>query len=118
MKLSDFDFDLPEELIATRPAKPRSSARLLLAEGDAIADRVVTDLVEILRPGDRLVLNDTKVIPARLFGERRRETADGAGVARIETLLISREGPETWAALARPAKRLRVGDRQSPPNWR
>ena len=77
MKLSDFDFDLPEDLIATRPARPRSSARLLLAQGETIADRVVTDLVEILRPGDRLVLNDTKVIPARLSGTRTRPGAAG-----------------------------------------
>ncbi len=111
MRVDEFDFDLPEALIALRPARPRSSARLLHAQGDAIADRRVTDLPDLLRPGDMLVFNDTKVIPARLFGERRRETADGAGVARIETLLISREGPETWSALARPAKRLRVGDR-------
>ena len=68
MKLSDFDFDLPERLIATRPAKPRSSARLLVAEGDAIRDLRVFDLPSVLRPGDRLVLNDTKVIPARLTG--------------------------------------------------
>jgi len=68
MQLSDFDFHLPEALIATRPAKPRSSARLLVAEGATIRDRRVTDLLEELRAGDRLVLNNTKVIPARLTG--------------------------------------------------
>ena len=64
-----------------------------------------------MRPGDMLVFNDTKVIPARLTGERRRPSADGSGVARIEATLIRREGPETWAALARPGRRLRPGDR-------
>ncbi|MGL4415681.1 S-adenosylmethionine:tRNA ribosyltransferase-isomerase, partial [Roseinatronobacter monicus] len=66
MKLSDFDFDLPEDLIATRPVRPRRAARMLLARGDMIEDRHVADLPEILRPGDLLVINTTKVIPARL----------------------------------------------------
>jgi len=70
MKLSDFDFDLPERLIATRPARPRSSARLLVAEGDRITDARVRDIGHWFRPGDRLILNDTKVIPARLTGTR------------------------------------------------
>ena len=84
MKLADFDFDLPEALIATRPARPRSAARLLVAEGDAIRDLRVADLPDVFRPGDRLVLNDTKVIPARLNGVRHRPGVDGEGVARIE----------------------------------
>ena len=78
MNLSDFDFDLPEALIATRPARPRTAARLLLAEGDRIRDLHVRDLLDIFRPGDRLVLNNTRVLPARLFGQRQR----GAAVAR------------------------------------
>ena len=110
MKLSDFDFDLPEELIAVRPAVPRSSARLLLAEGDAIADRVVTDLAEILRPGDRLVLNDTKVIPARLTGERLRESAQGPVSARIEVTLAEPRGDGRWAAFVKPLRKLREGE--------
>ena len=72
MQLSDFDFDLPEELIATRPVRPRPRARLLVADGAETCDARVEDLLHWLRPGDRLVLNDTKVIPARLRGERRR----------------------------------------------
>lgn len=88
MKLSDFDFELPEALIATRPASPRSSARLLVAEGEAIHDARVTDLVDWLQPGDRLVLNDTRVIPARLSGERHRESAQGPVTARIEVTLL------------------------------
>ena len=79
MKLSDFDFDLPEALIATRPARPRRSARLLVAEGDAISDATVADLGRWLRPGDRLVLNDTKVIPARLTGPASRHRRWGEG---------------------------------------
>ena len=110
MKLSDFDFDLPEELIATRPANPRSSARLLLAEGDAITDGVVRDLVDILRPGDRLVLNDTKVIPARLSGIRRRSGAQGDTEARIEATLLEPRADGTWAALLKPLKKVAIGE--------
>jgi S-adenosylmethionine:tRNA ribosyltransferase-isomerase len=110
MKLSEFDFDLPEELIALRPARPRSSARLLLAEGDGIADRHVFDLPDILRPGDRLVLNDTKVIPARLAGLRRREGAAGEGVAKIEATLLELQPDGAWSALVKPMRRLQVGE--------
>ena len=105
MKLSDFDFDLPEALIATRPARPRTSARLLLAEGDAISDRRVSDLLDILRPGDRLVLNNTKVLPARLFGTRQR----GEAVARVEITLLEPR-PAGWRALAKPLRKVRVGE--------
>jgi S-adenosylmethionine:tRNA ribosyltransferase-isomerase len=108
--LDAYDFALPEHLIALRPAVPRRASRLLLARGDTLADRAVTDLPSILDPGDLMVFNDTRVIPARLFGERRRETADGSGLARIETILLHREAADTWTALARPARRLRAGD--------
>ncbi len=115
MKLSDFDFHLPEALIATRPAKPRSSARLLLAEGDGIADRSVADLPEILRPGDRLVLNNTKVIPARLNGTRTRPVsqgpgAQGEGVAKIEVTLLEPTPGGDWSALAKPLRKLKPGE--------
>ncbi len=110
MKLSEFDFDLPEELIALRPAKPRSSARLLLAQGDAILDRHVFDLPDILRSGDLLVLNDTKVIPARLMGVRRREGAAGEGEARIEATLLEPRGEGVWTALVKPMRRLKTGE--------
>ena len=96
MKLSDFDFDLPEALIATRPARPRTAARLLLAEGDSIRDLHVSDLVDIFRPGDRLVLNNTRVIPARLFGTRQR----GEAVAKVEITLLEPQA----AGLARPGQ--------------
>ncbi|MEC9433075.1 MAG: tRNA preQ1(34) S-adenosylmethionine ribosyltransferase-isomerase QueA [Pseudomonadota bacterium] len=111
MRVDDFDFELPEELIALRPARPRSSARMLVSGPGGIEDRRVSDLAGILREGDLLVFNDTKVIPARLFGERRRESADGSGVAKVEATLIARDGDAAWRALARPGKRLRVGDR-------
>ncbi|HBS48923.1 MAG TPA: tRNA preQ1(34) S-adenosylmethionine ribosyltransferase-isomerase QueA [Rhodobacteraceae bacterium] len=110
MKLSDFDFDLPEDLIATRPASPRSSARLLLALGDTISDRVVSNLPGLLRPGDRLVLNDTKVIPARLSGLRHRDSLQGAVSARIEATLLEPRADGCWSALIKPLKKLRVGE--------
>jgi S-adenosylmethionine:tRNA ribosyltransferase-isomerase len=110
MKLSDFDFHLPEALIATRPARPRSAARLLLAEGDGIADRHVADLVGIFRPGDRLVLNNTRVIPARLSGTRRRMTGQGEAVAKIEVTLLEPAPGGEWSALAKPLRKLREGE--------
>ncbi|RYG92036.1 tRNA preQ1(34) S-adenosylmethionine ribosyltransferase-isomerase QueA [Loktanella sp. IMCC34160] len=110
MKLSDFDFDLSEDLIATRPARPRSSARLLLAVGDGIDDRHVFDLPDILRPGDRLVLNDTKVIPARLTGLRRRSGPEGETEARIEATLLEPRADGTWGALLKPLKKVRDGE--------
>jgi len=110
MKLSDFDFELPEDLIATRPVHPRPSARLLRVEGATMTDRHVSDLPQILRPGDRLVLNNTRVIPARLFGERLRDSRDGPGRARIEATLIAPEGAG-WRVLARPLRKLAPGDR-------
>jgi S-adenosylmethionine:tRNA ribosyltransferase-isomerase len=111
MRLDAFDFDLPDELIALRPARPRRVARLLVAEGARTTDSTVESLADWLRPGDLLLFNDTRVIPARLFGERRRVTGDGSGVAKIEALLIRQLGRDMWRALARPAKRLAPGDR-------
>ena len=105
MQLSDFDFDLPEGLIAVRPAEPRSSARLLVARGDRIADRAVTDLPDELRPGDRLVLNDTRVIPARLTGHRATP-----GGARIEVTLLNPTPEGNWRALVKPLRKWRVGE--------
>ena len=106
MRLSDFDYPLPEELIALRPARPRSAARLLVAEGDAVADRRVADLPAILRPGDLLVLNDTRVIPARLSGVRRRGTAE----ARVEATLLEPLPDGRWSALLRPLRKVRDGE--------
>jgi S-adenosylmethionine:tRNA ribosyltransferase-isomerase len=102
MRLSDFDFELPAEHIALRPARPRDSARLLVARGAEIADRSVRDLPDLLEPGDVLVFNDTKVIPAQLEGRR--------GDASIGATLHKREGPRDWQAFLRNAKRVRPGD--------
>lgn len=108
MRVDLFDFDLPEDRIALRPVRPRDAARLLVVEPDAsLADRRVGDLPDLLRAGDALVLNDTKVIPAELRGVRRR----GDAAARIAVTLIERLAPDQWRALARSAKRLAPGDR-------
>ncbi len=110
MKLSDFDFHLPEDLIATRPARPRSSARMLVAQGDAITDGGVLDLPSLLTAQDRLVLNDTKVIPARLTGQRARSGPAGATAARMDVTLLEPRADGTWSALIRPLKKIRVGE--------
>ncbi|MEQ8900402.1 MAG: tRNA preQ1(34) S-adenosylmethionine ribosyltransferase-isomerase QueA [Roseovarius sp.] len=110
MKLTDFDFDLPQTLIATRPTRPRRSARLLVAQGGAIHDAHVTDLGQWLRPGDRLVLNDTKVIPARLTGRRHRHGAPGEGDAKIEVTLLEPGADGTWSALIKPLRKVREGE--------
>ena len=110
MKLSDFDFDLPEALIATRPARPRTSARLLVAEGARISDARVSDLGQWLRAGDRLVLNDTRVIPARLSGLRHRSSAQGETQARIEVTLLEPQADGAWSAMVKPLKKLRDGE--------
>jgi len=103
MRVDLFDFDLPQERIALRPARPRDSARLMLVEGASIHDRHVLDLPFLLRPGDVLIFNDTKVIPAQLEGRR--------GEASIGATLHKRQGPREWWAFLRNAKRARIGDR-------
>ncbi|QKR98229.1 tRNA preQ1(34) S-adenosylmethionine ribosyltransferase-isomerase QueA [Sphingomonas sp. CL5.1] len=102
MDVDLFDFTLPPERIALRPASPRESARLLVVEGDGMRDRTVADLPRELRAGDLLVFNDTRVIPAQLEGTR--------GGARIGATLHKREGPRRWRAFVRNAKRVRDGD--------
>ncbi|NNE88566.1 MAG: tRNA preQ1(34) S-adenosylmethionine ribosyltransferase-isomerase QueA [Silicimonas sp.] len=106
MRLSDFDFDLPERLIATRPARPRSSSRLLAATPKTLTDAHSIDLPQFLRPGDRLILNDTKVIPARLSGTRTR----GEFQARIEATLLEPQASGAWRALLKPLKKVRDGE--------
>ena len=100
--IGTYDFDLPPHLIAARPANPRDSARLLHIAG-GLSDRGVCDLPQLLRRGDILVVNDTKVIPAHLVGKR--------GAAKVEITLHRQEGAGVWRGLARPAKRLKPGDR-------
>ncbi|SIS69045.1 tRNA preQ1(34) S-adenosylmethionine ribosyltransferase-isomerase QueA [Phaeovulum vinaykumarii] len=111
MKLEDFDFDLPEGLIATRPVRPRPAARLLVAQGpEGWSDAHVRDLPGLLRPGDLLVLNDTRVIPARLSGLRARQTPQGEVHARIEVTLMEPGTDGEWQALVKPLRKLRPGE--------
>jgi S-adenosylmethionine:tRNA ribosyltransferase-isomerase len=110
VRVDDFDFDLPEEMIALRPASPRDASRLLVVDPKGeppLADRMTANLPELLAPGDALVFNDTRVIPAELHGTRTR---DGV-VAYVSVTLIERLHDHRWQALARPAKRLKQGDR-------
>lgn len=109
MKTSDFYFDLPEELIAQEPLKDRSSSRLLVADKntESISHRHFRDIKEYLKAGDCLVINDTRVLPARLHGERV-----GTG-AHIEVLLLVRKSIDTWEVLVRPGKKARPGDKIS-----
>ena len=108
MRVDAFDFDLPPERIALEPASPRDSARMLVVDADgALTDACVSDLPDFLRAGDALVVNDTRVIAARLEGVRVR----GDAVAAIEATLIKRVDDSRWRALVRPAKKLKVGER-------
>lgn len=102
MRTSDFDFDLPRDLVAQRPVEPRDQARLLHV-GETLTDCRVGDLPDLLRPGDLLVSNDTKVIPARLAGRR--------GTAGVEVTLHQAVDGGTWRAFAKPARKLGIGDR-------
>jgi S-adenosylmethionine:tRNA ribosyltransferase-isomerase len=103
VRVDAFDFALPPDRIALRPASPRDSARLLVVRSDGLEDRIVSELPSLLSRGDVLVFNDTKVIPAQLEGRR--------GDARIGATLHKREGPRAWRAFVRNAKRVREGDR-------
>ena len=102
MRVDDFDFELPRELIAERPANPRDAAKLLHVLPDRLDDLIVRDLPGLLRAGDLMVFNDTRVIPARLKGRR--------GTAGIEATLHEQTGPDSWNAFVRPAKKLTAGD--------
>ena len=101
-RLGDYDFALPPASIASRPASPRESARLLVVRPGGLDDKTVADLPSLLRRGDLLVFNDTRVIPARLYGKR--------GEAKVELLLHKQTASDGWQVYARPAKRLRDGD--------
>jgi S-adenosylmethionine:tRNA ribosyltransferase-isomerase len=111
MDVSLFDFELPEGQIALRPASPRDSARLMVVEADGrITHRSMRDLPDYLRAGDALLLNDTKVIPARLHGQRLRAAGQDRILAKIEILLHRRLAADRFSVLARPARKLAVGD--------
>lgn len=103
MRVDLFDFELPPELVAQAPMSPRDAARLLLVDAAPLRLMTVRDLPDLLRPGDLLVLNDTRVLPTRFFARR--------GEAAVEVTLVERIGTDGWWALARPGRRLRQGDR-------
>jgi len=110
MRVDEFDFDLPNERIALRPIRPRDAARMLVVKPgheNPLQDKGVRDLPALLEPGDALVFNDTKVIPAHLEGHRLR----GDIKANITATLHLREAPDRWRAFARPAKKLKVADK-------
>lgn len=109
MKASDFDYDLPQSLIAQRPIEPRDASRLLVLDrrDGSIQHRAFRDLPHFLEPGDLLIVNDSRVLPARLFGVK-----EGTG-GSVELLLLERKSLDTWEVLARPARRLREGARIS-----
>ncbi|MDP3371123.1 MAG: tRNA preQ1(34) S-adenosylmethionine ribosyltransferase-isomerase QueA [Brevundimonas sp.] len=112
MKTADFDFDLPDDHIALRPAEPRDSARLLVVRGGGLEDRIIRDLPDFLRPGDALVFNDTRVIPARLSGVRERIGPEGETLTvAVEATLHHRDAPDVWSAFMKPGKRIKAGDR-------
>src|SRR4051795_3052983 len=107
MRTDLFDFDLPAERIALRPASPRDSAKMLVVEGGALRDQLISELPQWLKAGDQLVVNDTKVIAAQLKGRRiGRETEP-----KIEATLIKRLDGSRWQALVKPARKLAPGDR-------
>jgi S-adenosylmethionine:tRNA ribosyltransferase-isomerase len=114
MKTADFDFDLPEDRIALRPAEPRDSARLLVVRDGEMSDHLIRDLPDFLRAGDALVFNDTRVIPARLSGVRERPDPELAGevlTVEVEATLHHRDAPDVWSAFMKPGKRIKAGDR-------
>ncbi|MEO1748518.1 MAG: tRNA preQ1(34) S-adenosylmethionine ribosyltransferase-isomerase QueA [Pseudomonadota bacterium] len=108
MRVDEFDFELPEERIALRPAEPRDSARLLRVDGNTLSDHIVSSLPDFLQAGDLMVFNDTKVIPAQFEATRLR---DGAPGAQVGLTMHMRMSPDTWKAFARGAKKLAVDDR-------
>ncbi len=116
LQLSSYDYDLPPDLIAQAPVEPRDSSRLLIATPNTVSHQQFRDLPQILRPGDLLVLNNTRVIPARLMGIKV-----GAVPVAVEVLLLTEKTPTQWLALVKPGRRLRPGhelvfqDRRSPP---
>lgn len=102
MRVADFDFDLPETLIAQHPARPRDSARLLRIEPDRLVDDWIAHLAKLLNPGDLLIFNNTRVLPARLAARR--------GEAAVDITLHQQTNDDVWRAFARPARKCRIGD--------
>jgi S-adenosylmethionine:tRNA ribosyltransferase-isomerase len=112
LTVADFDFHLPEELIAQQPPPQRGSSRMLVLNRieDSITDRQFTDLPSLLNPGDLLILNDSRVIPARLYARRANSRGKQEASGQIEVLLTSPDGAGNWNALVRPGRKVRIGD--------
>lgn len=108
LKTSDFGFDLPQELIAQHPTAERDAARLMVVhrESGEIEHRIFRDITEYLRPGDVLVINDSKVIPARIYGQKIKEEGDGA---QCEFVLLRQKELDVWDVIVRPGRRLKIG---------
>lgn len=106
MKVSDFNFELPKELIAQHPIEKRDESRLMVLNKDKIEHRVFKDIIEYLNPGDCLVLNNTKVIPARLYGNK---ITNGENGAAAEVLLLKQLEDDIWEVLVRPGRKLQIG---------
>lgn len=110
LKTSDFYYDLPSELIAQTPLTPRDSSRLLaLRRNGEIEDKHFYDIIDYLNEGDTLVINDSRVIPARIYGEKVRQGEFEAAPSKIETLLLKHRGNDEWEVLLRPAKKIKLG---------
>ena len=110
LRTSDFYYDLPEELIAQTPIEPRDHSRLMVLEGEKISHRHFYDITDYLKEGDTLVINDSKVIPARIYGEKVRAEGDFVQEAsKIETLLLKQIETDRWEVLLRPAKKVKIG---------
>lgn len=109
--ITEFDYLLPEELIALEPASPRSASRLLVYAENSIIDSKFNQITQYLRPNDRLIFNDTRVLNGKLFGVRNRLTTSGSGISKIEILLNKRISKNQWTALCRPLKKLKVLDK-------
>ncbi len=122
LKLTDFHYELPEERIAQTPVYPRDSSRLMVVEreGNGIEHKIFRDILDYIRPEDVLVINDTRVIPARVIGVRSHRmdkltgvTVETDSTAPVELLLLKQRDNDTWEALAGPGKRAKIGDRLS-----
>ena len=112
LRVTDFDFELPEDIIAQQPPAERGTSRMLTMErsSGALSDRSFTDLPSLLNPGDLLILNDSRVIPARLYAHRANARGQQQPSGSIEVLLTSPDAAGNWSALVRPGRKVRVGD--------
>ena len=111
LRTRDFYYELPEELIAQTPMEPRDHSRLMVLEGDNITHKHFYDILDYLKEGDTLVINDSKVIPARIYGEKVRDSSKDfvSSASKIETLLLKQRETDRWEVLLRPAKKIKIG---------